>query len=213
MPIPPKPSASSATLSAAPDPPRLLLLTGAPATGKTRLAAALATRRGACLCSKDEIKELLFDALGTGGADYSRRLSDASFALLFALLPRLLRPGRLLLLEGNFRPGRHEAADRTRAGRPARGGGAGLLPRFACHPRRPPGRACRRSGAASGPSRCERRSGRRIGGRLPGPARTALGVRQRAALGAGPGDAGRGARSLVRATGWCKCLKIQRLSP
>lgn len=109
MPIPPKPSASSATLSAAPDPPRLLLLTGAPATGKTRLAAALATRRGACLCSKDEIKELLFDALGTGGADYSRRLSDASFALLFALLPRLLRPGRLLLLEGNFRPGRHEA--------------------------------------------------------------------------------------------------------
>jgi predicted kinase len=109
MPIPPKPSASSATLSAQPGPARLLLLTGAPASGKTRLAAALATRRHACLCSKDEIKELLFDALGTGGADYSRRLSDASFALLFAFLPRLLRPGRLLLLEGNFRPGRHEA--------------------------------------------------------------------------------------------------------
>jgi len=90
-------------------PARLLLLTGAPATGKTQLGAALAARLGACLCGKDEIKELLFDVLGTGGADYSRRLSDASFALLFALLPRLLLPARLLIIEGNFRRGEHEA--------------------------------------------------------------------------------------------------------
>ena len=90
-------------------PARLLLLTGAPATGKTQLALALVQRYGAALCSKDEIKELLFDALGTGGAEYSRRLSDASFALLFAFLPRLLWPGRLLLVEGNFRCGEHEA--------------------------------------------------------------------------------------------------------
>jgi predicted kinase len=89
---------------------RLLLLTGAPATGKSRLAAALAQRYGACQCSKDEIKELLFDVLGSGEAGYSRRLSDASFALLFAFLPRLLRPGRLLVVDGNFRPGEHERA-------------------------------------------------------------------------------------------------------
>jgi predicted kinase len=87
---------------------RLLLLTGAPGTGKTRLAPVLALRYGVCLCSKDEIKELLFDVLVTGDTGYSRRLSDASFALLFAFLPRLLRPGRLLLVEGNFRPGEHE---------------------------------------------------------------------------------------------------------
>jgi predicted kinase len=92
-----------------PPPARLLLLTGAPATGKTQLAEVLVQRYGAALCSKDAIKELLFNALGTGGADYSRRLSDASFALLFAFLPRLLRPGRLLLVEGNFRRGEHEA--------------------------------------------------------------------------------------------------------
>ncbi|HXN10690.1 MAG TPA: AAA family ATPase [Steroidobacteraceae bacterium] len=96
-------------MSAVPGNARLLLLTGAPATGKTRLAMALAQRYGACGCSKDEIKELLFDVLGTGTAEYSRRLSDASFALLFALLPRLLRPGHLLLLEGNFRRAEHEA--------------------------------------------------------------------------------------------------------
>jgi predicted kinase len=88
---------------------RLLLITGAPASGKSRLAARLAAHFGACLCSKDQIKELLFDALGQGDAGWSRRLSNASFALLFAYAPRLLRPERLLLLEGNFRPGEHEA--------------------------------------------------------------------------------------------------------
>jgi predicted kinase len=89
--------------------PRLLLLTGAPASGKSLLAARLVARFEACRCSKDEIKELLFDTLGQGDAAWSRRLSNASFALLFAYAPRLLRAGRLLLLEGNFRPGEHEA--------------------------------------------------------------------------------------------------------
>ncbi|HEY6451901.1 MAG TPA: AAA family ATPase [Steroidobacteraceae bacterium] len=90
--------------------PRLLLVTGAPASGKSRLAARLAQHYGACRCSKDEIKELLFDALGERDAQWSRRLSDASFALLFAYAPRLLSTRQLLLLEGNFRPGQHEAA-------------------------------------------------------------------------------------------------------
>jgi predicted kinase len=88
---------------------RVLLLTGVPASGKTQLSARLADHYGACRCSKDEIKELLFDTLGQGDAGWSRRLSDASFALLFAYAPRLLCPERLLLLEGNFRPGSHEA--------------------------------------------------------------------------------------------------------
>jgi predicted kinase len=90
--------------------PQLLLLTGAPASGKTQLAARLAQHYGACCCSKDQIKELLLDTLGEGDAQWSRRLSDASFALLFAFAPRLLAVQRLLLMEGNFRPGEHEPA-------------------------------------------------------------------------------------------------------
>jgi predicted kinase len=90
--------------------PQLLLLTGAPASGKTRLAARLAQRYRACCCSKDEIKELLFDVLGERDPQWSRQLSNASFALLFAYAPRLLSVQRLLLMEGNFRPGEHEAA-------------------------------------------------------------------------------------------------------
>lgn len=87
---------------------RLLLITGAPASGKTRLASALVGRLGANHCTKDEIKETLLDLLGTADAAWSRRLSDASFALMFQFAPRLMLPGKLLLLEGNFRPGEHE---------------------------------------------------------------------------------------------------------
>jgi predicted kinase len=93
--------------------PRLLLITGAPASGKTRLARELGTRYGCGSCSKDEFKEILFDVLGTGDAAWSRRLSDASFALLFNLAPRLLGTQELVLLEGNFRAVEHLAPLRT----------------------------------------------------------------------------------------------------
>jgi predicted kinase len=90
--------------------PHLLIVTGAPATGKSRLAGELVTRLGARSIAKDEIKETLFDVLGTGDASWSRSLSDASFALQFQLAPRLLTAEGLLVLEGNFRPGEHEPA-------------------------------------------------------------------------------------------------------
>jgi predicted kinase len=93
--------------------PHLLLITGAPGTGKTRLAGELQQRLRASCCSKDEIKETLLDVLGSGDAAWSRSLSDASFALLFLLAPRWLLAGRLLLLEGNFRAGEHDAALRA----------------------------------------------------------------------------------------------------
>jgi predicted kinase len=87
--------------------PHLLLITGAPASGKSRLARELATRYGAGAASKDQIKEILFEVLGTGDAVWSRRLSTASFALLFSWAAQLLCAHRLVLLEGNFRVAEH----------------------------------------------------------------------------------------------------------
>lgn len=92
----------------------MLLILGAPASGKTQLADTLVARYNLPTLRKDEFKELLFERLGapdsaTPGA-WSRTLSDVSFALLFTLAPRLLRPLGALLLEGNFRPGEHEPA-------------------------------------------------------------------------------------------------------
>ena len=88
---------------------RVLLITGLPGSGKSTLASILARRHGVLLLSKDLIKEPLLDVLGSADAAHSKRLSDASFAVLFAVARRALATCPDLILEGNFRPGEHES--------------------------------------------------------------------------------------------------------
>jgi predicted kinase len=59
--------------------------------------------------SKDDIKDPLLEVLGAGDAAHSRLLSDASFAVLFAAARQALAARLDVILEGNFRPGEHEA--------------------------------------------------------------------------------------------------------
>lgn len=87
---------------------RLLLITGLPGSGKSTLALRLSQRYGVLFLSKDGIKEPLLDVLGAADAVHSRRLSDASFAVLFAVARQVLSADRDVILEGNFRPGEHE---------------------------------------------------------------------------------------------------------
>ena len=88
----------------------LIIVTGAPATGKSMLAPLVASRYGSTLLTKDEIKEELFDILGAGDASWSRRLSEASFSTMFALAGDALGSGGSVVLEGNMRVGEHEGA-------------------------------------------------------------------------------------------------------
>jgi predicted kinase len=96
---------------------RLIIVTGLPGTGKSTLARALADRLRVPLLAKDAIKEPLLDRLGAGDAAHSRTLSDASFAVMFALARELVATGTDAILEGNFRPGEHESALRSYSAR------------------------------------------------------------------------------------------------
>ena len=83
-------------------PPLLVVVTGAPAAGKTTLARALAGKLGLPLIAKDDIKETLFDALGVGDREWSRRLGRATFDVQFRVLDELLEAGCSVVAEGNF---------------------------------------------------------------------------------------------------------------
>lgn len=85
----------------------IILISGAPASGKSTLARALADGLGFPLLSKDTIKESLFESLGShlgssvgSAAELSRLLSRAAMDLLWSLAPCC--PD--VILEANFRP-------------------------------------------------------------------------------------------------------------
>jgi predicted kinase len=84
----------------------ILLVSGAPASGKSTLALALAQLLGYSLVSKDTIKESLFDSLGAhlnrhlDAPELSRLLSDSAMDVLWSLAPGCPQ----VILEANFRP-------------------------------------------------------------------------------------------------------------
>jgi len=82
--------------------PTLIAITGAPGSGKTTLATELARRLAVPLVAKDDVKEALFDALGTGDREWSRRLGAATYDVLFVVARRLLEAGASCVLESNF---------------------------------------------------------------------------------------------------------------
>jgi predicted kinase len=85
-------------------PPKLVVVTGSPASGKTTLARAIAADLGWPLFDKDSVKETLFDELGVGDREWSRRLGKTTAALLFLLTEIELAAGRSIVVEANFRP-------------------------------------------------------------------------------------------------------------
>ena len=84
--------------------PVLILVSGPPASGKSYLARQLSKRLGVPAIHKDALKETLFDTLGTGDREWSRRLGAASWAILFDLVDGQLAAGRTIIAESNFYP-------------------------------------------------------------------------------------------------------------
>jgi predicted kinase len=82
---------------------QLIVVSGAPASGKTTVATELSNRLNAPLFGKDWYKEYLFDSIGIGNRDWSRQLGSASYTLLYATAERLLSNGISVIIESNFR--------------------------------------------------------------------------------------------------------------
>jgi diadenosine tetraphosphate (Ap4A) HIT family hydrolase/predicted kinase len=94
---------------------RLVIVAGAPATGKTTLARALGDALGMPVITKDDLKESLAESFTTGDLTWSRQLGSAAYEALFTVADRILAAGHGLVLESNFRCGISEAPLRALA--------------------------------------------------------------------------------------------------
>jgi predicted kinase len=83
--------------------PVLIIVTGAPSTGKTTLARRIAHEFRLPLVAKDDIKESLFDTLGWKDREWSKQLGRATMHLLFYFVEAQLAAGRSCVVESNFR--------------------------------------------------------------------------------------------------------------
>ena len=84
--------------------PLVLLVCGAPGTGKTTLARKLAPTLGLPLIARDDLKESLFETLGWSTVDWSQQLGRATYELVYLLIERLLEARCSLLVETPFDP-------------------------------------------------------------------------------------------------------------
>lgn len=83
--------------------PVLIVVSGAPGTGKTTIAKILASDLRIPYLGKDLIKETLFDSMGAGDRAWSAKLGVASIELLFRLIDVQLQAGQSVVAESNFR--------------------------------------------------------------------------------------------------------------
>jgi predicted kinase len=98
-----------AAMAQRPARPTLIVVSGAPGSGKTTLARRIADELALPLISKDAIKESLADAVGLPQTvEESSRLGTAAYAAMFALASATLDAGGSAVLDSNFRRGRSE---------------------------------------------------------------------------------------------------------
>ena len=82
--------------------PVLIVVCGAPASGKTTLARRLATDLRIPLLEKDTIKESLASALDVPDREASKRIGAASFRVLYDLAFAMLANGSTMMIEANL---------------------------------------------------------------------------------------------------------------
>jgi predicted kinase len=88
------------------DLPTLVIVSGAPGSGKTTLAHRLAADLRLPLISKDELKEALADAIGVPpDVRASMQLGAVAYSVVYFVAQQLIEAGTGLIIESNFRRG------------------------------------------------------------------------------------------------------------
>lgn len=85
--------------------PLLVLVSGAPGSGKTTLARRLAEALPLPLIAKDTYREILADAFDAQTSAESQALIVPTFAIYYAILDQLLSAGVSIIAECNFHRG------------------------------------------------------------------------------------------------------------
>jgi predicted kinase len=88
--------------------PTLIIITGAPATGKSTVSQRLGDELGLPLFTKDGFKEdlanILSRPLNLSVAQWSNKLGAASYEMLYHVITAMLTVGQSLIVEANFHP-------------------------------------------------------------------------------------------------------------
>ena len=82
----------------------IIIITGFPGTGKTTIGKKLAEEFDLPFVYKDYFKELLFDGLGWQDREWSKKIGNVSYDLLYFFVESLLKTKKPFIVEANFRP-------------------------------------------------------------------------------------------------------------
>lgn len=83
--------------------PKLIIVNGLPASGKTTLAEFLSEDLGIPMFNKDGFKEMLSDTMKVSSIKSSRRLDNPSLILLLKIAKTLLARKISVIIESNFK--------------------------------------------------------------------------------------------------------------
>ena len=82
--------------------PKLIIIAGMPATGKSTVARKIAAAFAFPILEKDDIKEEMFDTIGYADLAEKRRLDVAANAILLRCAESVLKNGTSLIVVNNF---------------------------------------------------------------------------------------------------------------
>ncbi|CAM5282972.1 AAA family ATPase [Leifsonia shinshuensis] len=80
----------------------VVLVVGRPGSGKSTLSRHISQRWRLPVVAKDAVKEVLFDTLGIGDADWSMKLGRASFAVLDYVIDLQLQTGHSFVIDSAY---------------------------------------------------------------------------------------------------------------